>query len=179
MTKQRRFTKEFEDEAVQLAETSGRTQREIAADLGVGLSALARWIGHRRGRRIEVPDEVPQADMAAEFTRLRRENGILRLEREILKRAIAFFARGGSRLRYRLPGRAASPWHPYLHVWQRKLLRQRHGRDLLQDHQVRACLAHRLPHPHRGRAGHCPLNRRLLQSRQAPLRARLHQPRTV
>jgi transposase len=36
MTKQRRFTKEFEDEAVRLVTTSGRTQREIAEELGVG-----------------------------------------------------------------------------------------------------------------------------------------------
>ena len=45
MTKQRRFTKEFEDEAVRLVATSGRTQREVAKDLGVGLSTLVRWIG--------------------------------------------------------------------------------------------------------------------------------------
>ncbi len=41
---QRRFTKEFEAEAVRLVETSGRTQREIAEDLGTGLSTLRRWI---------------------------------------------------------------------------------------------------------------------------------------
>jgi len=38
MKQQRRFTKEFEDEAVRLARSSGRTQREIADDLGIGLS---------------------------------------------------------------------------------------------------------------------------------------------
>jgi transposase len=37
---QRRFGKEFEAEAVRLVETSGRTQREIAEDLGIGLSTL-------------------------------------------------------------------------------------------------------------------------------------------
>src|SRR3954469_11924311 len=42
MTQQRRFTKEFEEEAVRLARTSGRTQREIAGDLGIGLSTLDR-----------------------------------------------------------------------------------------------------------------------------------------
>ena len=36
----RRFTKEFEEEAVRLVETSGRTQQEIAKDLGIGLSTL-------------------------------------------------------------------------------------------------------------------------------------------
>ncbi len=97
MTKQRRFTKEFEDEAVRLAATSGRTQREVAEDLGVGLSTLVRWIGRRRDRLMEMPGEAPQADMAAELKRLRRENEILRQERDILKRATAFFAREGSR----------------------------------------------------------------------------------
>lgn len=44
MTQQRQFTKEFEEEAVRLVRTSGRTQREIAGDLGIGLSTLVRWI---------------------------------------------------------------------------------------------------------------------------------------
>lgn len=42
MAQQKRFTKEFEDEAVRLALTSGRTRRSIADDLGVGLSPLTR-----------------------------------------------------------------------------------------------------------------------------------------
>ena len=41
---QRRFGKEFEAEAVRLVGTGGRTQREIAEDLGIGLSTLRRWI---------------------------------------------------------------------------------------------------------------------------------------
>lgn len=41
MPKQRRFTKEFEDEAVRLAATSWRTQRAVAEDLGIGLSTRA------------------------------------------------------------------------------------------------------------------------------------------
>ena len=97
MTKQRRFTKEFEDEAVRLVATSGRTQRAVADDLGIGLSTLVRWIGRRRDRLMEVPGEAPQADITAELKRLRRENEILRQERDILKRATAFFAREGSR----------------------------------------------------------------------------------
>ena len=42
MTQQRRFTKEFAEEAVRLVQTSGRTQREIAGDLGIGLSTPDR-----------------------------------------------------------------------------------------------------------------------------------------
>ena len=97
MTKQRRFTKDFENEAVRLALTSGRTQREIAEDLGVGLSTLVRWIGRSRDRAAEGTGGPSETDTAAELKRLRRENEILRQERDILKRATAFFAREGGR----------------------------------------------------------------------------------
>ena len=93
----RRFTKEFQDEAVRLALTSGRSRREIAQDLGVGLSTLRHWLDRRREREIDDPPEERQEDMAAELKRLRRENEILRQEREILKKATAFFAKEGSR----------------------------------------------------------------------------------
>ena len=97
MSQSRRFTKEFEAEAVQLVQTSGRTQREVAADLGIGLSTLVRWIGRNRDRQIAHPLPGRQEDLATELKRLRRENEILRQERDILKRATAFFAREGSR----------------------------------------------------------------------------------
>jgi transposase len=97
MKQQRRFTKEFEDEAVRLARTSGRTQREIAEDLGVGLSTLVRWIGRSRDRAADAPVGSASPDTATELKRLRRENEILRQERDILKRATAFFAKEGSR----------------------------------------------------------------------------------
>jgi transposase len=87
MTQQRRFTKEFEDEAVRLVWTSGRSQRGIAEDLGIGLPTLVRWISRSRDRQIDEPDSSGQEDVAAELKRLRRENEILRQERDILKRA--------------------------------------------------------------------------------------------
>ena len=97
MTQQRRFTKEFEEEAVRLVGTSGRTQRAVAEDLGIGLSTLVRWIGRSRDRQSSDADGSDQAAVTAELKRLRRENEILRQERDILKRATAFFAREGSR----------------------------------------------------------------------------------
>lgn len=87
---QGRFGKEFETEAVRLVETSDRTQREIADDLGIGLSTLRRWLDKRRERDLEAPPPERQEDMAAELKRLRRETEILRQERKILKRAAAF-----------------------------------------------------------------------------------------
>ena len=96
MTQQRRFRKEFREEAVRLAQTSGRTQREIAGDLGIGLSTLVCWIGRSREGRAVAP-AAAESEVAAELKRLRRENEILRQERDILKKATAFFAREGSR----------------------------------------------------------------------------------
>ena len=48
------FTPEFRAEAVRLAQTSGRSRREVAADLGVGLSTLRNWIDGRREREITI-----------------------------------------------------------------------------------------------------------------------------
>jgi len=65
MTKREAFTKEFEQEALRLALTSGWTRRELAENLGVGLSTLPRWIGRRRNREIDFPDKG-RAEAAAE-----------------------------------------------------------------------------------------------------------------
>ncbi len=89
MGQQKRFTKAFEDEAVRLALSSGRTRRSVTEDLGVGLSMLTRWIGRGKDRKRDPSRGSEQADLAAELERLRRENEILRQEREILKRASA------------------------------------------------------------------------------------------
>ena len=97
MPQQRRFTREFEDEAVRLVRTSGRTQRAVAEDLGIGLSTLVSWISRSRDRQIEHPPAAREEDVVAELKRLRRENDVLRQERDILKKATAFFAKEGSR----------------------------------------------------------------------------------
>src|SRR5260370_29898728 len=96
MTQQRRFTKEFAEEAVRLVQTSGRTQREIAGDLGIGLSTLARWIGRSRDRRAVDPSAAA-SDVTAELKRLRRGNEDLFQGRDNLKEAHPFFSPGGRR----------------------------------------------------------------------------------
>jgi transposase len=89
LMKQQRFTQEFKDEAVRLVLTSGRRQAEVARDLGLGVSTLDRWLSQARGRVVPVDGaETPEA----ELKRIRRENAVLRQEREILKKATAFFA---------------------------------------------------------------------------------------
>ena len=73
---------EFNREAVCIALTSGLTRRQVASDLGVGFSTLAKWI------QKSMPDDLPPAsdiDLAKENERLRKENRLLLEEREILK----------------------------------------------------------------------------------------------
>jgi len=91
MPKGRAFPREFRAEAVQLYRSSGKGLREVAADLGLAPETLRRWVlqadvdaGRRNGLTTEEREEL---------RRLRRENRILREEREILKKATAFFAR--------------------------------------------------------------------------------------
>ncbi|AML50260.1 transposase [Falsihalocynthiibacter arcticus] len=82
-------TDEFREDAVRIALTSGLTQKQVADDLGVGVSTLNKWITAYRDT-----DVVPKEDLglAQENGRLRRENRILKEERDILKKATVFFA---------------------------------------------------------------------------------------
>ena len=92
--KQREFTEDFKREAVHILTTSGRSISSVAADLGIGKSTLDRW------RRIFAEQDLlsgPHEDMSQELARLRKENELLRQERDLLKKATAFFARETSR----------------------------------------------------------------------------------
>ena len=89
----KRFTKEFRDEAVQLAINSDIPQRQLAEDLGVGKSTLFKWITDYRQKQGSTNSDVtPVNELKLELLRLRKENRILREERDILKKATAFFA---------------------------------------------------------------------------------------
>lgn len=92
--RRRNLTDEFKREAVRLLTTSGRTVGEIAADLGIGKSTLTHW--KRRFQEAELL-VGPHPEVDKELARLRRENEILRQERDLLKKAAAFFARETSR----------------------------------------------------------------------------------
>ena len=74
-------TDEFRKDAVHIALTSGLTRKQVADDLGVGMSTLNKWITAHRDT-----DLVSKEDMslAQENNRLRRENRILKEERDIL-----------------------------------------------------------------------------------------------
>ena len=82
-------TDEFRADAVRIALTSGLTRRQVASDLGVGLSTLNKWVTAHRDTDVVSDKEL---DLARENERRRRENCILKEERDILKKATAFFA---------------------------------------------------------------------------------------
>lgn len=82
-------TPEFRAEAVRIALTSGLPRKQVAADFGVGFSTLSRWIQLDR-RHPEKP--VVQSDLEREVAKLRKENRMLREERDVLKKATVFFA---------------------------------------------------------------------------------------
>lgn len=88
------FDGAFRKEAVRLLGVSGRTVPEMAADLGVGVSTLGKWKRtHDRAALMAGPHD----DVQMELARLRRENMLLRAERDLLKKATAFFAKETSR----------------------------------------------------------------------------------
>jgi transposase len=89
----RKFTDEFKVDAVRLALSGGRSIGQVAKDLGVVETSLRDWI---RKSKIEVGEGPADALTKAEreeLVRLRRENKRLEMERSILKKAAAFFAK--------------------------------------------------------------------------------------
>ena len=56
------FTKEFDKEAIRLVRMSGRTKRQIGADLGLGWSTLTRWLARCRARVMNAPERRPRRE---------------------------------------------------------------------------------------------------------------------
>jgi transposase len=95
----RQYTAEFKTEAVALLAGSGRPLVQIASELGISPSMLRNWRNRSGGRdagsaRHPIPASVAPSvpDPTGEISRLRRENDRLRMERDILKKAVAIFS---------------------------------------------------------------------------------------
>ncbi len=87
----RSFSEEFKRDTVELVRSSGKSIGEVARDLDLTESALRLWV-----RQADIDDgnrEGLTTTEREELARLRKENRVLREERDILKRATAFFAR--------------------------------------------------------------------------------------
>ena len=91
--KRRQFTKEFRTEAIRLVLEQKQSVTQAAKDLGIWPSCLTRWIEQAKIDRGDGKPGALTTDERAELAQLRRENRTLRMEREILKKATAFFAK--------------------------------------------------------------------------------------
>jgi transposase len=88
----RRFTDDFKQQAVRLVLDEGRSVTAVARELDLTVSALGLWVKQTQADRTHGRTGLTTAERE-ELTRLRRENRILQEEREILKKAAAFFAK--------------------------------------------------------------------------------------
>ena len=88
----KKYTQEYKDEAVELVISSGRPIAEIARNLGINEGTLANWVNtaKKSGKLKEKPLDT---DERAELRELQDENRRLRMERDFLKKAAAWFAK--------------------------------------------------------------------------------------
>jgi transposase len=86
------YPPEFRREAIRLLRSGGRSPRQLAGELGCSEQTLRNWLRQDEADRGE-RNEVRSTEERARLRELERENRVVRQEREILKRAAAFFAR--------------------------------------------------------------------------------------
>lgn len=97
MATRKHFTKEFKLKAIRLLEHSGKSGTELARQLGVRRNQLYKWQSELRGKAERAfPGHGPHPESADELTRLKHELESVRQERDILKKAVAFFAKESS-----------------------------------------------------------------------------------
>lgn len=89
----KRYTKEFKADAVRLVKESDKSPAQIAREIGVSGKSLRDWVRQHDVDAGNGPAGTLTTEEREEIRRLRRENADLRMEREILKKAAAFFAK--------------------------------------------------------------------------------------
>ena len=91
------YSREFKLETLRLLKSSGKTKADLERELGLYPGQIRLWERaiNREGGNVEqaFPGTGHQSEAEAELSRLRRENEILRQERDILKKAIAIFSK--------------------------------------------------------------------------------------
>lgn len=91
--KRRKFSPDFKAEAVRLVEAGDRPLSVVARDLDLDPKSLRQWKVERQAEANPSPTGSLTSAEREELVRLRRENRRLQMERDILKKATAFFAR--------------------------------------------------------------------------------------
>ena len=94
--KRRNFTDEYKAEVVRLCEQPGKTPNGVARELGLTPSAVSTWVRQATVDRHGGGSGALTTEERQELSALRREVRQLRQEREILKKATAFFAKEGT-----------------------------------------------------------------------------------
>ncbi len=89
--RRRSFSPEFKKDAVAMVLDEGRSIADVARSLGIGETSLGNWVKQARIDRGE--REGLTTSERAELAELRRENARLRMERDLLKRATAFWVK--------------------------------------------------------------------------------------
>lgn len=95
MEGQRRYSEELKAEAVKMVMEQGLTREEVGRRLSIPKGSIGNWVGMAKaaGRAKTSPGEQSVGELAAENARLRKELAEARMEREILKKAAAYFAK--------------------------------------------------------------------------------------
>jgi len=88
----RKYTAEFKAEAIALVESGEKPIAKLAEDLGVPKNSLYSWVSKARPKEESLLKSNP-GDSEKEILRLKQENRLLKMERDILKKATAFFAK--------------------------------------------------------------------------------------
>lgn len=94
--KQNHYTSEFKESAVKLAIENDQSVSKTADELGVNPNTLHTWISKYRGPQVQQAGQVNDEHLYDELKRLRKENKRLTEERDILKKAAAYFAKESS-----------------------------------------------------------------------------------
>jgi transposase len=87
----RKYTLEFKQEAAKLVTEQGYSRSKAAQVLGIPGKNICRWVNEQTGKNRKNTDKIKTPEQE-EIRQLRKENERLRMEREILKKAAAFFA---------------------------------------------------------------------------------------
>lgn len=90
--KRKRYTPEYREQSARLVIETGRPIAHVAKEIGVGEQLLGKWVAQAKARQGADDEQTLDVDERAELERLRKENSELRLHREFLKKAAAFFA---------------------------------------------------------------------------------------
>jgi transposase len=89
----RKFTPEYKAEVVRLVRTGGKSAGQIARELDLNETSVRAWVAQAEIDAGNAPNGELTTSEREELARLRRENKVLQMEREILRKATAFFAK--------------------------------------------------------------------------------------